>query len=159
MCLASLTTCFHQPVGGSEMPHKGTAHGMVSLIRVRRCSVALLVALGAALGGLQNFTGWKGPMLTDSGGFQVFSLPGVQINDKGVRFKNENSGDSMELTPERSIQIQNTLGADIIMAFDHCPSEPTDRAEVEDATGRTSRWLSRCVERYEERGGIDHRRR
>ena len=76
------------------------------------------------LGGLHAFMQWPGPILTDSGGFQVFSLPSAQINDRGVRFTNEVNGDTMDLTPERAMEIQNTLGADIIMAFDDCPPSP-----------------------------------
>jgi len=108
------------------------------------------------LGGLHRFMGWDGPILTDSGGYQVFSMEDLrELDEEGVRLRSIIDGDPIHLTPESVMDIQLTLGADIIMAFDHCPSEPTDRAEVEDATGRTSRWLARCVERYEERGGID----
>ena len=71
------------------------------------------------LGGLHAFMQWSGPILTDSGGFQVFSLPGVEIRDAGVRFKNEKTGEAMDLSPERSIEIQNRLGADIIMAVSY----------------------------------------
>ena len=102
-------------------------------------------ALVEKLGGLHDFMQWSGPILTDSGGFQVFSLPGVQINDRGVRFKNEVSGDSMELTPERSIQIQNTLGADIIMAFDECTPYPATRKLAATGVRRTLSWMERCM--------------
>lgn len=109
-----------------------------------------------ALGGLHAFMGWDGPILTDSGGYQVFSMEDLrELDEQGVRLRSIVDGDPVQLTPESVMDIQLDLGADIIMAFDHCPSGPTDRAEVEDATGRTSRWLARCVERYEERGGID----
>ena len=70
------------------------------------------------LGGLHGFMRWDGPILTDSGGFQVFSLPSAEISERGVRFTNEVTGDTIDLTPERSVEIQNALGADIIMAFD-----------------------------------------
>ncbi len=102
-------------------------------------------ALVEKLGGLHQFMQWPGPILTDSGGFQVFSLPGVRINDRGVRFKNENSGDTMELTPERSIQIQNTLGADIIMAFDECTPYPATRKLAATGVRRTLSWMERCM--------------
>jgi hypothetical protein len=72
----------------------------------------------AKLGGLHAFMGWKRPILTDSGGFQVFSLPRKEITDRGVRFHNEVDGSEMDLTPERATQIQHALGADILMAFD-----------------------------------------
>jgi queuine tRNA-ribosyltransferase len=102
-------------------------------------------ALVQKLGGLHSFMQWSGPLLTDSGGFQVFSLPGVQINERGVRFKNEASGDSMELTPERSIQIQNTLGADIIMAFDECTPYPATQELAATGVRRTLSWMERCM--------------
>lgn len=76
----------------------------------------------ARMGGLQHWTGWRGPMLTDSGGFQVFSLAKTnRIDEDGVRFKSQLDGSTIELTPERSMQVQHELGADIIMAFDDCP--------------------------------------
>ena len=84
-------------------------------------------ALVEKLGGLHAFTRWDGPILTDSGGFQVFSLPNKEISDHGVRFKNELDGSVLELTPERSIEIQNALGADVIMAFDECTPYPGER--------------------------------
>jgi queuine tRNA-ribosyltransferase len=97
-------------------------------------------------GGLHEFMGWKGPLLTDSGGFQVFSLSQLrQISESGVTFRSPRDGRIIELTPERSIQIQNALGADVIMAFDECPPAHADRAEVRLATERTYRWLERCM--------------
>jgi len=110
----------------------------------------------AQLGGLHKFMNWDGPLLTDSGGYQVFSMADLrQLDEQGGRLKSIVDGSDVQLTPEGVIDIELKLGADILMAFDHCPSVPTDRKEVEDATLRTSRWLARCVERYEERGGID----
>ncbi len=97
-------------------------------------------------GGLHKFMGWKGPMLTDSGGFQVFSLSEMRkITEEGVTFRSPRDGRIINLTPERSIAIQNTLGADVIMAFDECPPYPATREEVEAATNRTYRWLERCI--------------
>jgi queuine tRNA-ribosyltransferase len=97
-------------------------------------------------GGLHSFMGWKKPMLTDSGGFQVFSLSEMRkITEEGVKFRSPHDGQIINLTPERSIQIQNTLGADVIMAFDECPPYPASREEVEAATSRTYRWLERCI--------------
>jgi queuine tRNA-ribosyltransferase len=104
----------------------------------------------AGAGGLHRFMGWNGPMLTDSGGFQVFSLSEMRkITEAGVIFRSPLDGRTIELTPERSIQIQNTLGADVIMAFDECPPYPATRQEVEAATGRTYRWLERCINAHE----------
>jgi queuine tRNA-ribosyltransferase len=103
----------------------------------------------ASGGGLHKFMGWNGPMLTDSGGFQVFSLSGIRkITEEGARFRSPYDGRVIELTPERSIQIQNALGADVIMAFDECPPYPASREEVEAATGRTYRWLERCIKAH-----------
>jgi queuine tRNA-ribosyltransferase len=101
-------------------------------------------ALVEKLGGLHAFMRWQGPILTDSGGFQVFSLPRKEISDRGVRFKNEVDGSEMDLTPERSIQIQHALGADIIMAFDECTPYPADPALARTGVRRTLAWLERC---------------
>ncbi len=100
------------------------------------------------LGGLHEFTRWSGPILTDSGGFQVFSLPKTEISDHGVRFANELSGESMELTPERSIQIQNDLGADIIMAFDECTPFPATEKQAASGVRRTTNWMERCIKAH-----------
>lgn len=100
-------------------------------------------------GGLHNFMGWNDPILTDSGGFQVFSLSDLRkITEEGVTFKSPRDGRIIEFTPERSIAIQNALGADVIMAFDECPPYPATRTEVEAATARTYRWLERCIEAH-----------
>lgn len=97
-------------------------------------------------GGLHHFMGWQKPILTDSGGFQVFSLSQHRkISDEGVIFRSPRDGRLINLTPERSIAIQNALGADVIMAFDECPPYPAERAEVEIATERTYQWLKRCI--------------
>lgn len=99
----------------------------------------------AEMGGLHNFMGWQNPILTDSGGFQVFSLNGLRkVSDKGVLFKSHIDGSMHEFTPEKSIEIQAKLGADIIMAFDECPP-PQNRAYVERSLIRTNSWLERCV--------------
>lgn len=97
-------------------------------------------------GGLHQFMGWNGPILTDSGGFQVFSLSELrQITEKGAIFRSPRDGRIIDLTPERSIQIQNALGADVIMAFDECPPGQAQRSDVIAATERTYRWLERCI--------------
>ena len=103
----------------------------------------------AGAGGLHKFMAWNKPILTDSGGFQVFSLGDVRtISEAGVKFSSPRDGSMIDLTPERSIQIQNQLGADVIMAFDECPPYPASREEVELATNRTYRWLQRCIEAH-----------
>jgi queuine tRNA-ribosyltransferase len=100
----------------------------------------------AAAGGLHRFMGWSGPMLTDSGGFQVFSLSKIRtITEDGVTFKSPRDGRMIHIRPETSIQIQNQLGADVIMAFDECPPYPCSYEAVQAATDRTWRWLQRCV--------------
>ncbi|HET6847136.1 MAG TPA: tRNA guanosine(34) transglycosylase Tgt [Anaerolineales bacterium] len=98
------------------------------------------------LGGLHSFMQWKGPLLTDSGGFQVFSLAKTrQIDDNGVTFRSHIDGSEQRLTPEDSIRIQENLGADIIMAFDEC-SDPNDRAYSAKAMERTHVWAERCLQ-------------
>ncbi len=101
-------------------------------------------ALVEKLGGLHAFMQWPGPILTDSGGFQVFSLPGVEISDRCATFQNEVTGETMELTPERSIEIQNRLGADVIMAFDECTPYPATREQAGQGVRRTLQWMERC---------------
>ncbi len=97
-------------------------------------------------GGLHRFMGWSGPLLTDSGGFQVFSLSELRaISEDGATFRSPRDGQIIHLTPERSIQIQNVLGADAIMAFDQCPPYPAERDTIVEATDRTYRWLERCI--------------
>ena len=99
----------------------------------------------AALGGLHEFMAWPGPILTDSGGFQVFSLAATrQVDDDGVTFRSHLDGSPHRFTPEKSITIQENLGADVIMAFDECP-DPHDRAYNEQALARTHAWAERCL--------------
>ncbi len=100
------------------------------------------------LGGLHRFMGWEGPILTDSGGFQVFSLPRKEISDRGVRFRNELDGSTLDLTPERSIEIQNALGADIIMAFDECTPYPADEKLAHSGVRHTLAWIERCMKAH-----------
>lgn len=95
-------------------------------------------------GGLATFNGWHKPTFTDSGGFQIFSLPNVKITEHGVKFKSHIDGASLELTPESSMQAQWAIGADIHMAFDHL-AKSESRADMEEAMDRTHRWLTRCV--------------
>ncbi|MEM1097507.1 MAG: tRNA guanosine(34) transglycosylase Tgt [Planctomycetota bacterium] len=137
--------------------------------------------LVAEMGGLQSWTGWNGPMLTDSGGFQVFSLGNLnRIDDDGVRFKSHIDGRAFDLTPERSMHVQHQLGADIIMAFDDCPpaAAPSEHqreraaalatgtarrkhedfdadgyeGRVREANERTLRWLDQCAAHHRRSG-------
>lgn len=97
------------------------------------------------MGGLHRFMQWGGPILTDSGGYQVFSLSDrTSIDDDGVTFRSHLDGTQHRLTPEKAVAIQENLGADIIMALDVCPA-PDDRPAVELATERTHRWAERCL--------------
>lgn len=100
----------------------------------------------AELGDLHKFMAWQGPILTDSGGFQVFSLADInKITDEGVTFKSHVDGSVVHLTPERSMQVQNDLGADIIMAFDECPDPTKPREYQLLAVERTLRWAGQCI--------------
>jgi queuine tRNA-ribosyltransferase len=104
----------------------------------------------AEAGGIHKFMGWAGPMLTDSGGFQVFSLSEMRtVTDEGATFRSPRDGRIIEMPPERSIEIQNQLGADVIMAFDECPPYPATREAVVAATERTYRWLKRCISAHD----------
>ncbi len=96
-------------------------------------------------GGLHKFMNWDGAILTDSGGFQVFSLGSLRkITEEGVAFRSHIDGSSHMFTPEKSIDVQNALGSDIMMAFDECAPYPADRRYVIDSLNRTTRWLERC---------------
>ncbi|MBZ0279079.1 MAG: tRNA guanosine(34) transglycosylase Tgt, partial [Anaerolineae bacterium] len=100
------------------------------------------------MGGLHSFMAWPNPILTDSGGFQVFSLSGINsIDEEGVTFRSHIDGSKHRLTPEISMTIQENLGADIIMAFDEC-AVPTDRDVLERSVARTHRWAARCREAH-----------
>lgn len=97
------------------------------------------------LGGLHKFMNWERPILTDSGGFQVFSLAGLRkIKEEGVTFHSHVDGRIIFMGPEESMQIQSNLGSTIAMAFDECPSSVAERKYVEESVARTTRWLERC---------------
>ena len=107
-------------------------------------------------GGLHSFMNWKGAILTDSGGFQVFSLSDMrEITEEGVYFRNHLNGDKLFLAPDKAMQIQHALGGDIMMAFDECPPYPATYEYMKQSVERTSRWAERCLkahERPEEQG-------
>src|SRR5689334_6773961 len=99
----------------------------------------------AFMGGLHAFTSWPGAILTDSGGFQVFSLSKLcKVTNEGVTFQSHLDGSLHHITPERSIEIQEALGADIMMAFDECVALPSSRERIEAALHRTNQWAARC---------------
>ena len=101
-------------------------------------------------GGLHDFMAWNQPILTDSGGFQVFSLSQLrQIKESGVTFRSPRDGRIIEITPEKSIQIQNALGADVIMAFDECPPTGVSHETMKASIERTYRWLERCLRAHQ----------
>jgi queuine tRNA-ribosyltransferase len=152
----------HTPRGGVELPAfmpvgtQGTVKG-VDVGRLRETGAQMVLAntyhlalrpgeeIVAALGDLHEFMGWAGPILTDSGGFQVFSLADrIKVSEEGVEFRSHIDGSLVNITPERSIAIQEQLGADLIMAFDHVVALPNAADVVADATWRSVRWAERC---------------
>lgn len=101
----------------------------------------------ASLGGIHPFVGWEGPILSDSGGFQVFSLKTIRkLTEEGVEFQSHIDGTRMMLTPERSIQVQERLGVDIAMAFDECPAADISKDDVARSWDRTFRWAARSLQ-------------
>lgn len=101
-------------------------------------------------GGLHSFMNWDRPILTDSGGFQVFSLGALRkITEEGVEFRSHLDGSKHFISPEKAVEIQNALGSDIMMAFDECPPYPADRAYVKQSLERTTRWAKRCKDAHE----------
>jgi queuine tRNA-ribosyltransferase len=107
----------------------------------------------ARLGGLQRFTTWNGPMLTDSGGFQVMSLADLRkLNEKAVTFRSHIDGLKVELSPERSIEVQRLLGSDIAMQLDECVRLPAERADIERAMRLSLRWAERSRRAFETAG-------
>jgi queuine tRNA-ribosyltransferase len=104
----------------------------------------------AALGGLQHFTGWRGPMLTDSGGFQVMSLSELRkVTEQAVTFRSHIDGAKIELSPERSIEVQRLLGSDIVMQLDECVRLPAERSDIDRAMQLSLRWAERSKRAFE----------
>ncbi len=100
-------------------------------------------------GGLHKFMNWDRPILTDSGGFQVFSLSEMRkITEEGVSFRSHLNGDKLFISPEAAMEIQNALGSDIMMAFDECPPYPAEYDYVKQSLERTSRWAERCLQSH-----------
>ncbi len=112
----------------------------------------------ARLGGLHRFMGWPRPILTDSGGFQVFSLEGLRrVSEEGVEFRSHVDGSTRFLSPERAVEVQWALGSDVAMAFDHVIPGGAGREQAADALERTLRWLVRCKARFDALAGDDTR--
>jgi queuine tRNA-ribosyltransferase len=108
----------------------------------------------ARLGGLHKFMNWDGPILTDSGGFQVMSLASLRkLTEHGVTFKSHIDGSKHEITPERSMEIQALLGSDIVMCFDECPALPADRSRIAQSMELSMRWAVRSKEAFGDRPG------
>jgi len=108
------------------------------------------------VGGLHKFMSWNRPILTDSGGFQVFSLAGLRkIKEEGVYFHSHIDGAKIFMGPEESMQIQSNLGSTIAMAFDECPPALAERKYVEDSVARTTRWLERCKNEMQRLNGLE----
>ncbi len=153
---------FHTPHGELETPvfaPVGTQATVkaVTPAQLKDCGASLVLSntyhlylrpgadLVADFGGVHEFMQWPGPMLTDSGGFQVFSLSDTRkVDEDGVTFKSHVDGSTHRFTPESSIQIQEKLGADIIMAFDEC-ADPNNAAYIHDSMRRTHAWAERCL--------------
>ena len=108
----------------------------------------------SGLGGLHRFMNWPGPILTDSGGFQVMSLAGLrELTELGVTFRSHIDGSRHEITPERSMEIQRLLGSDIVMAFDECPALPAERDRIENSMRLSMRWAARSRDAFGDRPG------
>lgn len=161
-CRARLAA-FHTPHGPVEMPAfmpvatQGSVKGL-ELEQIRATGAQMILSntyhlalrpgeeTVAALGGLHRFSGWTGPILTDSGGFQVFSLGHRnEVSERGVLFRSHIDGRLVELTPERSIAIQEALGSDVAMVFDHVVALPNEPSIVRDAAERSVRWAARSL--------------
>lgn len=156
---------FHTPHGDLETPvfaPVGTQATVKSLTPVQLAELGASLVLSntyhlylrpgpelvAEMGGLHQFMQWPQPLLTDSGGFQVFSLADMRkVDDDGVTFKSHIDGSTHRFTPEKAVEIQEKLGADIIMAFDEC-AEPHDRVYLERAMQRTHCWAERCLKAH-----------
>src|SRR5881392_3740651 len=104
-----------------------------------------------AMGGLHRFMGWERPILTDSGGFQVFSLATLRtVDEDGVEFRSHLDGSARRFTPELVMQIERNLGADVVMQFDHVIPGQSDAPAARDASERSIRWLARCLAAFRE---------
>ncbi len=159
---AARRSTFHTPHGPVEMPAfmpvgtQGTVKG-VTIEQLRATGAQMMLsntyhlalrpgeAVVARLGGLHAFSGWTGPILTDSGGFQLFSLAQMtKVTEAGATFRSHIDGSLLELSPERAVAIQEALGSDVAMVLDHVVALPAERGVIEDAMQRTIRWAQRA---------------
>lgn len=126
---------------------KETCHTQIMLCNTYHLHVRPGDELVRQMGGLHKFTGWQGPILTDSGGFQVFSLAKLnKIREEGVEFQSHVDGRKLFIGPEESMRIQSNLGSTIAMAFDECVENPAEYSYAKESCARTTRWLVRCKE-------------
>ena len=133
-------------VKGLDVRELKEIHSQVLLANTYHLMLRPGAELVEKFGGLHGFAAWKGPWLTDSGGYQVMSLGHRRvITEEGVHFRSHLDGSEILLTPETSIKVQEKLGADIIMAFDECPPYPAERSYLEASLERTLRWLERSL--------------
>ncbi len=131
--------------GGISSPELVTLHTQVELCNTYHLHVRPGDEIVRKMGGVRKFMSWEGPVLTDSGGFQVFSLSGLRkIREEGVTFRSHVDGRKIFMGPEESIRIQSNLGSTIAMAFDECPNALAERSYVQASVERTTRWLIRC---------------
>jgi queuine tRNA-ribosyltransferase len=160
-CAARRST-FHTPHGPVEMPAfmpVGTVASVkgIEVEQLRACGAQMVLGntyhlalrpgetVVETLGGLHQFMGWTGPILTDSGGFQLFSLARIaKVTEHGALFRSHIDGRLLEMTPERAVQIQEALGSDVAMVLDHVVELPNTPEIVQDAAERTIRWAERC---------------
>ena len=184
-CRARRAT-FHTPHGDVDLPAfmpvgtQGTVKGL-TVEQLRGAGAQMVLgntyhlalrpgeSVVAELGGLHQFMGWPGPLLTDSGGFQLFSLAVMtRVSEAGAVFRSHIDGGLLELSPERAVAIQEALGSDVAMVLDHVVRLPADAAAVRDATERTLRWAERCRAAHRRgdqaqfgivQGGLDERLR
>lgn len=141
--------------GGISSPELKELHCQVELCNTYHLHVRPGDETVKKLGGVRRFMNWDGPVLTDSGGFQVFSLAKLrQIKEEGVTFHSHVDGRKIFMGPEESIAIQSNLGSTIAMAFDECPNALAERSYVEQSVNRTTRWLIRCKAELERRNAM-----
>lgn len=148
----SVQTPAFMPVGtqatvkGLEIEHVRATGAQMLLANTYHLALRPGEALVERLGGLHSFMGWNGPILTDSGGFQLFSLADrVKITEAGAAFRSHLDGSLLDLTPERSIAIQEVLGSDVAMVLDHVVALPNEATVIRDAMHRSIRWAERCL--------------
>ena len=134
---------------------RSLCHTQIMLCNTYHLHVRPGDALVKQMGGLHRFTGWDGPILTDSGGFQVFSLAKLnKIKEEGVYFSSHVDGRKLFIGPEESMQIQSNLGSTIAMAFDECVENPAERDYATESCARTTRWLIRCQKEMDRLNGL-----